>query len=125
MKDSKNENELKEFNGYYSNKENLWIFSFIRFLSKEMHRFVFEDKDYEMALIYNEVFLKLEKWIIKSGFLYNFSPEVRMNTKKRVSKEMMNHISLTKALEIILEKGSIDYVNSFLLTNTNSFGSDI
>lgn len=107
----------KMFNDY-DNKENLWIISFCNILEEEFSKNI-KLFEFEQALIYVEVFIEFENWILNSGFLDTFKDNkesVEVNRRKLVEFEAKK-----SALEIILN----DELNIFFLNLVNSETRDL
>lgn len=93
----------------YDNKENLWIISFCNILEDELEKSL-DALEYEQALIYVEVLVEFENWILNSGFLNSFRDSTISLESARFKLREFETKKL--ALEIILNGESENYLLS-------------
>jgi predicted RNA-binding protein with RPS1 domain len=104
----------KMFNDY-DNKENLWIISFCNILEDEFSKNI-KLFEFEQALIYVEVFIEFENWILNSGFLDTFK-----NNKESVEvnkRKLLEFESKKSSLEIILNDEIDFFFTNIITSNT-------
>lgn len=101
----------KMFNDY-DNKENLWIISFCNILEDEFSKSI-KLFEFEQALIYVEVFIEFENWILNSGFLDTFKDNKESTEVNK--RKLLEFESKKSSLEIILN----DDINIFLTNLIN------
>lgn len=87
----------------FDNHENLWVISFCEVLRRKIEQGL-KRKDYETALIFIDVLLLIEQWILNSGFLTSFSLHTRNVTSRVASQEIDSLGKMRKSLELILDK---------------------
>lgn len=75
LKNSDSEYALKLYKDFNA-KNNLWVLSFCKLL-QEQYKISIEKDEYEKALMYGEVLVEIEFWIINSGFLQSFKQKIK------------------------------------------------
>lgn len=97
----------------FDKKNNLWILSFCKVLEDEYKKSINKD-EYEKALMYGEVLVEIENWIINSGFLQSFKSHIEEKEKYAIGS-YNKFIIYTKALDIILSNNTFQYINNLCL----------
>jgi len=97
----------------FNKKNNLWILSFCKVLEDEYKKSINKD-EYEKALMYGEVLVEIENWIIYSGFLQSFKSDIEEKEKYAIGT-CNKFIIYTKALDIILSNNTFQYINNLCL----------
>ncbi len=112
-KDSSETEFLKKLYDDYDNFENLWVISFCEVLRDKI-KITLLGRDFEEALIFIDVLIKVEEWILNSGFLTTFKSETRSKTTKVASQEIVNLRRESKALELLLDHNEKEFLNEFI-----------
>lgn len=97
----------------YDNLENIWVISFCEVLRIKINKTLIE-RDIEASLIFIDVLIKFEKWILNSGFLYTFSADKREKTIKAALFEINAFTNEAKALEILLDGIETEFTNKLI-----------
>lgn len=118
LKEGDDESILAKMFSDYDSYENLWIISFCEVLRKKIDHSLIE-KDFETALIFIDVLLQTEEWIINSGFLTSFSSFKREITSKVAFVEIDSLKKEYKALELILDNKDEDFLSLYSPTYIN------
>ena len=95
----------------FNSKSNLWILSFCKLLQDE-YRDCIEKDEYEKALMYGEVLVEIENWIINSGFITSFNSNIEEKMNYAIST-YERYVIFTKALDIFLAKRFFHYFDNF------------
>lgn len=118
---------IKKFKNDYNNFENLWIISFCELLRNKINSTLIS-RDFSEALIFIDVLIKFEDWILESGFLNSFSSTTRFSTEKVAIKEIKDLKTELAAIEIILDSGEnlfLNNLNALLDTETSTSKLDL
>ncbi|SHM22678.1 AlbA family DNA-binding domain-containing protein [Flavobacterium xinjiangense] len=100
----------------YTNKENLWVFSYLSFLDASIQNYVKENK-LEKALEFNKIYIAIEEWMLEgSDFLQKFSPEKKQNIIIKAEDQLVKAKAREEALNLILEEKSESYIQEVLKT---------
>lgn len=100
----------------YTNKENLWVFSYLSFLDASIQNSVKENQ-LEKALEFNKIYIAIEDWMLEgSDFLQKFSPEKRQNIIVKAEDQLVKAKAREEALNLILTEKSESYIQEVLKT---------
>jgi predicted RNA-binding protein with RPS1 domain len=109
LKNSNSQHAIKLYEDF-NKKNNLWILSFCKLLHDE-YRVSFDKDEYEKALMYGEVLVNIEYWIINSGFLNSFHSNIE--EKEIYALTTYNrYVVYTKALDILLGNRFFQYFDN-------------
>lgn len=120
LKEGEEESLLSKLFADYDSYENLWVISFCEVLRRKMESSL-RERDFETALIFIDVLLRTEEWILNSGFLTSFSSSKRELTSKVAYVELDILKKEYKALELILDNKDDDFIVTFSVPNISSF----
>lgn len=101
----------------YDNKQNLWILSFCNVLEEELDKSV-GNEQFEQALIYVEVLIEFEKWILESGYLNTFIENRVLNedtAKRKLSIFEYKKVALEQILDNKCEKYIHNTINLLII----------
>lgn len=100
----------------YENRENLWVFSYLSMLDFFIQKRINEsnvDEAYEL----NNIYILVEEWILEgSNFLKRFNIEKRQNIILKAEHQYKKATARGKALKLILDHKSEDYIKNVLDT---------
>lgn len=103
---------ILKFRADYDDFQNLWIISFCEIL-REKIKTAINNKDFDTSLIFIDVLIQTEKWILESGFLNTFTEARKIETTKAANSEIIKFSKIARALEILLDKKDGPFIDLF------------
>lgn len=94
----------------YSQKENLWIFSYLAFLD-QLVLISCAQKEWEKAIEYTEIYVDLEEWLLEgSAFLNDFSKEKRDNIIVKAEQQLERAKTKLEALHLVKTNKAEEFI---------------
>lgn len=117
ISDEEFENQpFKNLHEDYENRENLWVFSYLSMLDFFIQKRISENEINE-AYELNKIYILVEEWLLEgSNFLKRFNIEKRQNIILKAEHQFKKATARGKALKLIIEHKSEDYIKNVLDT---------
>ena len=113
------EEDENNFIEQYKSGSNLWLFSYFTLLDKLIY-LELEDGEFIQVNTIIDIYTKLEKWMLLSGYMNNFSPDKKSDILKKSKQKSGKLIALKSAIDLYLESKNEEYVAELVqqLNNT-------
>lgn len=105
------EEDENNFIAQYNEGSNLWLFSYFTLLDKLIY-LELEDGEFIQVNTIIDIYIKLEKWMLLSGYITNFSPEKKNEIVKKAKQKNEKLIALKSAIDLYLQNENEKYVIS-------------
>lgn len=100
----------------YDCYQNLWIISFCNFLEEEFSKSIFKG-DFEESLIFIEVLIEFENWILNSGFINSFKDLGRESIYEVTKSKLIEFKFKKEALEIVINNQQDNFFRNIIETD--------
>ncbi|MFV0182007.1 ATP-binding protein [Empedobacter falsenii] len=103
------ENDENNFIEQYKSGSNLWLFSYFTLLDKLIY-LELEDGEFIQVNTIIDIYTKLEKWMLLSGYMNNFSADKKSDILKKSKQKSEKLIALKSAVDLYLESKNEEYI---------------
>lgn len=96
----------------YKAKENTWLFSFLTVLENYI-KSLLQERKFEEALPWLDIYIHIENWILDSKFLEKFSPEKKEINLYKAAAKIKECEQKREAIDLIINHAANDYFQAF------------
>ncbi|WIH98217.1 AlbA family DNA-binding domain-containing protein [Empedobacter falsenii] len=105
------DDEQNNFLEQYQSGNNLWLFSYFTLLDKLIY-LELEDGEFIQVKTILDLYTKLEKWMLLSGYINNFSPAKKNDIVRKAKQKNEKLLALESAVNLYIQNEEESYIQN-------------